>query len=143
MKKISMAIVGGLMTITASSFGATLHSLSTDQIKQAFVNKTLTSIPAVHIDQKIMDNTVNIFMDDKGHIMGKFMKKPDTVPQTDSGDYTVNNAGDIYITWQHWHAGKQFCVRLYDTQNAYVAVDCSDVFHTAFIKSTAQTGNHL
>ncbi len=67
----------------------------------------------------------------------------ENMPQTDKGIYSIANDGTFYITWQHWDKAQKLCGHMFETKNAYMSVDCDNVFHTVFMKATTQTGNHL
>jgi len=113
------------------------------QFEQAFVNKTFTSIATDNLNGRTIDNTFSMFLDNQGNIWGKMSHKPVNEPQTDQGTYSVGKDGTFYITWQHWDGAKQLCGYVFETKNAYISVDCNQVFHTAFMKAAAQSGNHL
>ena len=135
MKKTAIALGAALIAVSSLGFAATLNSLDKDQVKQAFVNKTYTSIGITHLnDQSIHDIFVGS-MDDMGKIHGKFSHAPPQGPQSDEGVYTIKDDGQICITWQHWQQNKEFCVYVYGTNNAYVLVDVNNTFHTVFLKT--------
>ena len=140
MKK-QWAIFSVLSATSSLSFGATLNSISQDQFKQAFVDKTYTSISTAY--GKETDNSVTVYMDENGKIQGKFTHKPANAPQTDQGVYSIKDDGLVCITWQHWFKGKEECVYAYNTQNAYIMVDNNNIFHLVFMKSAIESGNHL
>lgn len=142
-KLLTVFIFTALVTASSLCFGATLNSLSKDEVKQAFINKTSTSIATDNLNGRTINNTFSEFLDDQGNILGKMTHKPVNEPQTDKGIYSITNDGTLYITWQHWDGGKQLCAHIFNTQNAYIAVDCAGVFHTVFMKDAIKTGNHL
>ncbi|MCX7125400.1 MAG: hypothetical protein NTU49_06580 [Gammaproteobacteria bacterium] len=142
MKK-SAALLITLSTVSTISFGLTLHSMTKTQVKNAFVNKTLVTIPTANLNGKTINNVVTVFMDSKGHIFGKMARKPENAPQTDHGIYQIKNNGTLDITWQHWDMAKKIHAHFFNTKNAYIAIDNDTVFHTAFMKAQIQPGNHL
>lgn len=135
------AIVLNLMNSIV--YATTLHSLNSSQFKQAFIGRTLTSVATDNLNGRTIDNKFSMFMDDNGHIFGKMSHKPDNEPQIDKGTYTIESDGTFYITWQHWDGSKKLCGRIFDTQNAYISIDCNNIFHTAFMKQAIKSGNVL
>ena len=140
MKK-QLAVFAALVITSSLSFGATLNSINQDQCKQAFVGKTFTSVSTAQPNGK--NNSVIVYMDDKGKIQGKFADKPANAPQTDQGIYSIKEDGLICITWQHWFKGKEEHVYAYNTQNDYIMVDNNNIFHLVIMKSAIEPGNHL
>lgn len=143
MKKSLIAACAILVAVTSLSFGATLNSVNKDQVKQAFVDKTFTSVPVAHLDGQSIGNTFTGYLDAQGKTWGKFAHKPANAPQTDEGAYIIKDDGALCLTWQHWFKGKQFCVYTYNTNNAYIIVGDNNSFHTVFMKSAIQQGNHI
>lgn len=142
MKK-QFAVFAALVTTCPLSFGATLNSINQDEFKQSFVGKTFTSVSTAQPNEKKINNSVTVYMDDKGNIQGKFVEKPANAPQTDQGVYSIKDDGQVCITWQHWFNGKQECVYAYNTQNVYIMVDNNNIFHFVIMKSAITPGNHL
>lgn len=142
MKK-PLAIFVLLIGITSLSFGATLASINKDQFKQTFTNKTFTAMLASQINGKQVNNSIAVYIGDKGKISGKFADKPAKGPQADQGKYTIKNDGMVCITWQHWFNSKEECVYAYNTQNAYIMVDNNSMFHFSVMKFSIRSGNNL
>lgn len=132
-----------LMMISFVSFSATLSSMTQAQVEHAIVNKTLISIPTDNLNGRTIDNTFSMFMGGHGVMLGSMSLKPANEPQTDQGSYTIQKDGTVYFIWQHWDGAKKLCAHFYNTQNAYLAVGCDQVFHTAYMKAAIQSGDHL
>ena len=132
-----------LTTIYSLSFGYALQSMNKEQVERAFINKTIISIGTDNLNGRTIDNTNSAFLDDQGNILGAMAFKPADEPQTDKGVYSIRDDGTLYITWQHWDGAKQLCFHIFNTKNAYISIDCADVFHSAFMKEAIQSGNHL
>lgn len=132
-----------LLNISSVSFSATLNSMNKNQVEKAFINKTFTSIATDNLNGRTINNTFSVFLDDRGNIYGKMLHKPINEPQTDKGTYSIAADGTFYITWQHWDGAKKLCGHIFVTKNAYISVDCDNVFHTVFMKEASQPGNHL
>jgi len=144
MKKLSNLILFiSFIAMSSLSMAATLTSMNKEQIKQAFINKTSTSIATDNLNGRDINNTFSFYLDEKGNLFGKMAKKPADQPQTDKGVYTIKDDGTIYLTWQHWDGAKQLCFHIFNTQNAFITVDCNNVFHSAFMKAAIKPGNHL
>lgn len=132
-----------LMAMSFASFASTLTSMSKAQVEQAFIDKTITSIPAARLNGVPTDNTFMASLDAQGKVMGKFVNKPTNAPQADIGVYKIADDGSMYVTWQSWEGAKELCVKFYDTQNAYIVISCANEFHTVFMKNAIQSGNQL
>ena len=134
------------MTIVASSqtaFSATLNSLTKEQLTNTLINNTVVSIATDVFNGQIVPNTFSYFLDDKGNMQGKFGEKPKNEPQTDIGNYKIEADGRVLCTWKHWYNGKTMCFQIFNTENAYISVDCNNIFHTAYLKSAIKEGNRL
>lgn len=144
MKKLNLAILFTLL-ITANSLclAATLHPINKAQFEKYFINRTFQSIPTDNLNGRTINNTFSMYLDNQGNIYGKMAQQPENEPQTDQGTYTITSDGTFYITWQHWDNAKKLCGHVFNTKNAYISVDCDNVFHTAFMKDASQPGNHL
>jgi len=144
MKKLSVTVISLILTTASSlSFGATLNSMTKEQIKQSFINKTFVSIATDNLNGRTIENTFSMYLDDKGNMLGKMSLKPKNEPQTDKGIYKILEDGSVLLTWQHWDGAKELCAHFFETQNAYLAVSCDNVFHTVFMKEAIQSGKHL
>lgn len=144
MKKILSIFISVLSISHCSfSFAASLNSMDKNQVKQVFINKTFISIATDNLNGKTINNTFSMFLDDKGNIIGKMSSKPANQPQTDKGVYSIKEDGTLMITWQHWDEAKELCALFFETANAYIAMECNNVFHTAFMKEDIKQGNHL
>lgn len=143
--KTSFLFVSAL-AMSSTVFAANLESLNKDQIINAFVNKTIVSITSKLLDGQevnVTPRTFSFYMDDKGNLIGKLGAKPKDGPQSDVGNYKIDSEGRIFCTWRHWYDGKTVCFNFFNTQNAYLAVNCDNVFFTAYLKSAIKEGNHL
>ncbi len=141
--KMHLSMLVSFLLLSTTSFAATLHSMSKLQIEQAFFNKTYTSIPVDNLDGKTVNDSNTIYLDGKGHVVGAMSIKPKNEPKIDVGHYKLTKDGTLYIQWAHWDFQKRLCFHIYETQNAYVSVDCKNVFHSVFMKSAAKLGNHI
>ena len=142
MRKI-IAIVSTTVLVSNLGFATTLRSLNKDQFIKAFVNKTSVSIATDNLNGQTIDNTFSMFLDGRGHIIGKMSHKPVNEPQIDKGIYSVDKDGTAYVTWQHWDGAKKLCFHAFNTANAYINIGCDNVFHTAFMKEAIKSKNHL
>ncbi len=143
MKRLAIFNVLMLTVTSTLAYAMTLDSLNGPQFKQAFVGKTVISVATDNLNGHTIDNTFSMFMDNNGNVLGRMSQKPKNEPQMDKGVYTVEPDGTFYITWQHWDGGKKLCGRIFNTQNAYISIDCNNVFHTAFMKEAIQSGKVL
>lgn len=143
MKKIISITLSMLYFISSAGYSLTLTSLNKDEFKKAFVNNTSVSIATDNLNGHTIDNTFSMFLDDRGKIIGKMSVKPANEPQMDEGIYSIDDDGTAYITWKHWDGSKKLCFHSFKTKNAYINVDCDNIFHTVFMKEAIRAGNHL
>ncbi len=144
MKKSTTLVFSALMTISTAVFAdQELESMSKADVQKALVNQTGTSIPTVRLNNQAVTNTFKFYMDDQGHIFGKFLHKPKGQPKIDQGTYNIDSDGKLHITWQHWDNAQAICFYLYNTQNDYLSIGCDNSFHTAFVKASMRAGNQL
>lgn len=122
---------------------ASLHSMTKGQIEAVFIHKTYTSIPVDNLNGKTVNDSNIIYLDGKGGVISKMGVKPKDEPQVDTGHYSITQHGAVYVQWKHWDFKKRLCFHFYETQNAYIAVDCQNVFHSVFMKSAARQGNWI
>ena len=133
----------GALAISSVAMAATLNSISKDQVQHAFVDNTYTSVPISQLNDTAIDNTFTGYMNNAGKTWGVFLHKPKQGPQMDEGTYTIKDDGSVCLTWKHWYDGKEFCVYVYDTENAYILVGTNNKFHTVFLKSAFKSGKHI
>ena len=94
--------------MSETTLAATLESLNKEQVTKAFVNKTAVSIPADVFGGQVMSATSSYYLDDKGNVKGKLSIKPSNGPQTDTGVYSIDKNGDLYVTGKIGMAAKKF-----------------------------------
>lgn len=139
MKKLAIII---LSLLSFSCFANTkLTALDKKQIEQNIVAKTLVSIPVGNLNDKTIQDVFYIYIEKDGKIWGKMRTKIQEQPQSDQGTYSISRDGTISYTWQHWNNTQRLCGRLFGTKNAYIFVDCDNVFHTAYLKENVLSGN--
>ncbi len=117
--------------------------MTNGQVKQAFFDKTLTSIPFMVINGQGTPNTKVMYIDSSGKLTGQYLNQPGTQQQNDQGTYVLKSDGALCVTWQNWNSGQQVCVYAYNTANSYLFVDNQNNFHTAVMKDSIQSGNQL
>lgn len=143
--KPTKKLIGFLMMMAFYSSGSatTLQSMTKEEVKQAFINKTLVSIPIDNLNGKTINNIFTMYMDDKGNIYGEMSLKPDNEPKTDKGVYTLEKDGTVTITWEHWDRKEKLYAQFFETNNAYLAIGRDKVFHTAYMKESILAGNKI
>lgn len=132
-----------ILAVNEPVFSASLESLNKEQFVTAFVNKTTVSLATDVFNGQVVPNTFSYYLDDKGNMQGKFGAKPKNGPQADVGNYKIEADGRVLCTWKHWYNGKTMCFQIFNTENAYISVDCNNIFHTAYLKNAIKEGNHL
>ena len=145
MSKNTVAYTAALLSfiLNLSCHADTLFSLTKSELEQVVVNNTLKSVAIDNLNGQTINNTFSMYMDDQGKIYGKMSLKPIDQPQYDQGTYSISDDGTFYITWQHWDEQQTLCGHLFTTANAYISVDCDDIFHTVFMTDDIQPGNHI
>ncbi len=143
MQKRNLIVLMAFIIKNVFAVSESLIPMSKKQIEQEILNKTLISIPTDNLNGKTINNTFSMYMDNKKTVLGKMQIKPMNQPQSDIGEYSILSDGTVYFTWQHWDMAKKLCFHIYQTANSYISIGCDQVFHTAFMKSNIQIGNHL
>lgn len=142
--KITSSTVGSIAFLLSSySYSSSITSLDKMQLQTAAINKTFSSIAIDNLNGKTINNIFSMYMDKHGNIFGKMSVKPANLPQYDQGTYTIDQDGTFYITWQHWDEHKKICGHLFETKDAYISIDCDNVFHTVFMKDKILLGNKI
>lgn len=137
-------LVGFLLSAaTFLDFGATLISMTKNQVVATFVNKTFASIGTDNLDGRNINVSNIVFLSKNGQAFGKMSLKPKNDPQVDQGVYSIKDDGSLLIKWRRWDGSKQLCFHLFETKNAYISIDCNNVFHSAFMKADVHAGNRL
>ena len=133
------------LVISQLIFGATWTSMNKSQFEKAFVNETRTSVKVdAYFSGKAVPMSNSIYFNDKGQVFGSMEYKPKrNLPQKDQGTYFVKKDGTVYIRFDHWDFAKQFCFNVFATRNAYIIVDCSDIYHSTFLKANVKDGDHI
>ncbi len=137
------ALLFAALVFGSPALAATLESLNKEQVVNTFVNKTAVSIPTDIFNGQLKPNTFSMYLDDKGNVSGKLSAKPKDGLQTDTGTYSIDTDGTIYAVWNHWYDGKKVCFHFFNTDNAYLSIDCNNVFHTVYLKNAIKTGKQL
>lgn len=131
MNKIRMAVSFALLLMSSYTFAATLESLTKAQVQEYLVNKKIAAVPG-------QVATFSLFFTDKGIIKGEASNPKTSIPNTDQGKYSIDDDGTIHIQWDHWEGRKNLCMRLFATKNAFIAVNCDDVWETVFLRKSIQ-----
>lgn len=124
MKKIKLFLFA--LTLFSFSFpvmAAFLQSLSNNQVIQAFQDKTITIVPLVTHNGRLIDNFIFAYFSKQNQITGKFATPVDSEPQTDQGTWSVDGKGMLCVTWQHWFSQKPICVNVYSFENSLIFVN--------------------
>lgn len=132
-----------LFSITSVSFGASLTSMSQSEAQNALSDKTITTISAATLNDKIISDSYTGFFSKDGKITGKFAKKPANDPQKDTGTWQVKNDGQFCVTYQHWNNGKERCVLLYKLDNAILVVNSNNGFESLILNKDIKSGNKV
>ena len=142
MKKRIIATFALIILMAGISYGASLHSLNKEAVTHIFVGKTFVSVDTDNLNGKTINNTFSMYLAKNGTILGTMSHKPRNEPLNDQGHYVINANGSMTITWNHWDGHKHLCADYYNTKNAFLAIGCDGIFHTAFMKHLIRQGDH-
>lgn len=144
MKKSVILSAALVSLISAQSFAAPFHALNKEQVNKAFQNKTITTISAITMDGKLVNNTFTGYFN-KDQVNGQLANQPEnSAPQNDQGTWLVKNNGALCVTWQHWNQQKPICINIYELKNAYVFINAdTGNFESMVPKNNIQDGNQL
>lgn len=143
MKKIKLAAVIALCSMSTVSFAATLHSMDKNHVMKAFEDKTMTTIQTITMNQALVPNTISVYLAKDGSLSGKLANKPDNDPQTDAGKWVVKSDGKLCATWQHWNQGKETCVMAYNMKNGVLFINTNNSFETFVLADSIKSGNQI
>lgn len=144
MKKIIYLCAFALI-YTSFSHAATLQSMNKTQATKALENKTITTVPMVTIDNKLIDNnSVTVYFGKDNEVIGKFATKPENNPQDDKGTWMVKDSGTVCVTWKQWEHNTPICINVYKTSNSLVFINAdTNKFESMVLLNNIKTGNTL
>ncbi len=143
MKRKTLFLIALLLSVCTLSFGATLQSLDKKGVMTALQDKTITTIPMATLHDKLVMSRISIYFGADGKLEGKFARKIENDPQSDTGTWTVKNDGLLCANWQHWGAGKDMCVYVYDTKNSLIFANPAGYFDSLVLSRFIKSGNHV
>jgi hypothetical protein len=138
-------IIGlSLALVSSVTFATSLTSMNSSQVKNALVDKTITTVSTATLNGKLVENSFNGYISKDGTMTGKFANPvADGSPQNDTGTWKVESNGQFCFTWKNWDSGKQRCVTFYKLNNALLVVGPGNVFETLILDSNVQDGNKM
>lgn len=143
MKKLALWSVILLFSSTLG-FAATLKSLNKEQVTSVFQDKTITTIPLLTLNDKLVNNTITIYLAKDGKMNGQFATKPENDPQSDQGTWLVKTNGALCATWQHMNNQKPICVAVYKLNNSLVLVNAdTNKFESMVLNENIKDGNQM
>ena len=96
-----------------------------------------------NLNGRTIQNHFSMYLAPNGTMVGRMQHKPGNQPRVDTGHYRITKDGTFYMRWHHWDSKKQLCGHFFATKNAYMSLDCDNVFHTVFMKSDIKQGKHI
>lgn len=141
MKKL-LVLSAALLTFSSISFAASITSMTSDQAKQALSDKTVTTIPAATMGDKIIDNSFTGYFNKDGTVQGSFANKPSDTTQNDKGTWKVKSNGLVCVKWDNWENAKERCVTFYKLKNALLVIGPNG-FETLFLTKDIKSGNQV
>lgn len=142
MKKLLVA-TAVLASLSSVCFAANLTPLNKAQATKEISDKTITTIPAVTLDGKVIPNSFTGYFGKDGTTNGKLATPPNDGPQTDQGKWMVKANGAVCVTWDHWNNGKEKCVNFYKLSNALLIMNTDHGFETLVLDDQIQSGNQV
>lgn len=143
MKKL-LLFTAVLLSVSSASFAATLNSMNKAEIMKTLSEKTLTTIPLVTINAKLVNNSFSGYLDKSGKVTGQMSNKPEgNDPQNDEGTWKVSDEGVLCVTWQHWNQAKPICTHVYNLKNSLVFMNLKNTLETLALKNDIKSGNQL
>lgn len=142
MKKL-LALASTLLLVPSLSFAGTLTSMNKDEVISAISDKTFTTISAATLNDKVIADSFTGYFSKDGKMSGKFEKKPEGSPQSDTGTWKVNSDGALCYKWEKWDNGKEECVAVYKLSNGLLVVNSSNGFESFILDKSIKSGNSL
>lgn len=145
MKKILMlGVISILGCFSTLSFATPLQPLNSEQLKTAVAGNTMTTIPLITLNHKLMNNTMTVYFARKGKLHGQMSNKLEESPQTDNGIWMVKPNNILCVTWQHWNQKTPICVNVYSLNNSIIFVNIeNNNFESLVLKENIKSGDHL
>ncbi len=144
MKKLALLSVVILFFVSPLGFAASMHSLNKEQVTNALQDKTMTTIPLLTLNGKLVNNTISMYFSKDSKLTGQFANKPDNDPQSDQGTWTIKPNGVLCTTWQHLNKQKPICVFVYKLQNGLVFVNIeTNKFESMALDENIKDGNQV
>lgn len=142
MKKSVLLSALIILLVSSLGFAATLKSLTKEQVTNAFQDKTITTIPLLTLNDKLVNNTITVYFAKDGKINGQFATKPDNDPQTDQGTWMVKANGTLCAKWDHMNNQKPICVFVYKLNNSLVFANAdTNKFESMVLNENIKDGN--
>lgn len=144
MKKLPIFASVLLLSFCGVALATSLQSLTKAQVVATIQNKTVTTIPLVTLEGKMINNTFTGYFDKNGQIQGQMENKPEGGPQTDQGQWTTKADGTLCATWQHWDQSKPICVSVFKLKNGLLFLNKDNKrLETIILDQNIKTGNQL
>ncbi|QMT61621.1 hypothetical protein [Legionella sp. PC997] len=137
----TLPIVAALLTTSSLSFAASISSMSKAEVTEAITDKTITTISAATLNDKLLANSFTGYYGKDGKMMGAFAKPTEGAPQNDKGTWLVKEDGSVCMTWEHWFNGKEDCVYFYKLNNGLLVVGANQNFESVILNSDIKSGN--
>lgn len=142
MKKLAL-LSTLLLTASSISFAASLSPMNKMQAQKVFSDKTITTIAAATLNDKLIANPFTGYFSKDGKASGKFADKPDNGPQADTGTWMVKSNGMFCMTWEHWFDGKEKCLTFYKLSNGVLITNTAKGFESLVLDDQIQSGNQM
>lgn len=132
-----------LLSVPSLNFASSISSMSKADITAALSDKTITTISAATLDNKVLPNSFTGYFGKDGKMAGGFAQKTEDAPQQDKGTWRVKNDGSVCMTWGQWFNGKEECVYFYKLGNGLLAIGADHNFESVILNSGIKTGNQI
>ncbi|AWN73506.1 hypothetical protein LEAN103870_14865 [Legionella anisa] len=138
-----LPIAAALLAASSLSFAASISSMSKSEVTEALSDKTVTTISAATLNDKVLANSFTGYFGKDGKMMGGFAKQTEGAPQNDKGTWLVKDDGSVCMTWEHWFNGKEECVYFYKLNNGLLVVGADQNFESVILNSEIKSGNQI
>ncbi|STY29843.1 Uncharacterised protein [Legionella wadsworthii] len=139
MKQVTLAAL--LLSISSLSIAASMSSMSKSEVTEALNDKTITTISAATLNDKVLANPFTGYFGKDGKMNGKFVQPTKDVPQKDQGTWLVKDDGSVCMTWTQWFKGKEECVYFFKLQNGLLIVGADQNFESFILSAHIKPGN--
>lgn len=120
MRKTLLSIIL-LLAITKICSATSLQSLNKAQAIHTIQNKTITTIPLITLDGRMLEHSISAYFNKDGKVQGRINKSDNN--NTDEGKWSIQSDGTLCTIWDSWNQHNPICVSIYKVTNGLLFIN--------------------